>query len=348
MSIKKRKEEHVDICLNEKVMSKHNYWNDVRLIYQALPEINKSEISTEISLFGKKLNYPILIAAMSGGHERGKIINENCAKAASELGIGLAVGSQRAALEDEELTESYSVIKKYDIPLVIANIGSAQLISQREKGALTMEDIGKIMEMIKADALAIHVNFPQEVIQQEGDENAEGILARIKEVSQKYPVIIKDCSFGISKETASKLREIGVMAIEASGLSGTNWAAVEYYRAKNRKDQKKQELGTLLLDWGLPSPISLLEAKTSGLPIISNGGINNGLNVARAIALGAEAASMAHVLLSSALESSEKTKEQLERIIDELKTIMFLTGSKNIEELKKARYVLIRKLNPWL
>ncbi|MFH1643404.1 MAG: type 2 isopentenyl-diphosphate Delta-isomerase [Patescibacteria group bacterium] len=347
MSIQKRKGEHIDICLNEKVTSDHNYWNDVSLVYQALPEINRNQISTEINLFGKKLNYPIVIAAMSGGHDKGKIINENCAKAASELGIGLAVGSQRAALEDEKLTESYAVIKKYDVPLIIANIGAAQLITQGSKAPLTMEDIQKIMEMIDADVLEIHLNFPQEVIQPEGDESAEGILNKIKEISQKYSVIIKDCSFGISKETASKLKDAGIIGIEASGLSGTNWAAVEYHRAKNEGDTARQQLGALLLDWGLPSPISLLESKTSGLSVIANGGINNGLIIAKAIALGATATSMAGALLPNALAGSEKIQEQIERMISELKTIMFLTGSKDIEELKKVKYVLKGELKDW-
>lgn len=347
MSIEKRKEEHIDVCLNEKVASDHNYWNDIRLIYHAFPEINKDDISTEISLFGKKLNYPILIAAMSGGHEKGKIINENCAKAASELGIGFAVGSQRAALEDEKLTESYAVIKKYDVPLVIANIGAAQLIQQNGKSPLNMNDIERIIQMIDADILAIHINLPQEIIQPEGDENTQGILDKIKEIAERFPVVIKDCSFGISKETALKLKEVGVAAIESSGISGTNWVAVEYYRAKNRQDKRKERMGKMLWNWAPPSPISLLEAKTSGLPIIANGGINNGLNVARAIALGATATSMARVLLKNALESSEKTKQQLEEIIDELKIAMLLSGCKNIEELKKAKYVLKGELKDW-
>lgn len=347
MSIQKRKGEHIDVCLNEKVASDHNYWDDISLIYHALPEFNKNQISTEISLFNKKLNYPILIAAMSGGHEKGKIINENCAKAASELGIGLAVGSQRAALEDEELTESYAVIKKYDVPLVIANIGAAQLVQQNGKPPLSMENIEKVIQMINADVLAIHVNLPQEIIQPEGDENTKGVLEKIKEVAQKFPVVIKDCSFGISKETALKVKEAGVMAIESSGISGTNWVAVEYYRAKNRQDKRKEKMGKMLWNWAPPSPISLLEAKTSGLPIIANGGINNGLNVARAIALGAEAGSMARVLLRNALESSEKTKEQLEEIIDELKIVMLLSGCRDIEELKKAKYVLKGELKDW-
>jgi len=347
MLIKKRKGEHIEICLNQKVDSDHNYWNDVNLVHKALPEINKKDISTKASLLGKELEYPILIASMSGGHEKGKLLNENCARAASELGIGFCVGSQRAALERPELTESYAVVKKYDIPLVVANIGGVQLIEQKEKKPLTLGQIEKIIDMIGADAVGIHLNLAQEAVQPEGDENADGILNAIKKVAENFPVIVKEAGAGISKEVALLLKGAGVRVIETSGLSGTSWTAVEHYRAQAMGDEKKEKIGKTFWNWGVPSPISVLECKTTNLPVIGSGGIRNGLDVAKAIALGADSASIAKSLLKNALKSPEDVKKQLEVIGEELKIAMFLTGCKDIVELKKTKYVLTGKLKDW-
>ncbi len=347
MSIKKRKAEHIEICLNEKVDSDHNYWNDVRLVHNALPEINKNEIDTRIDFLGKQLEYPIFIGAMSGGYEKGKILNDNCAKAASELKIGFCIGSQRAALENPELIESYSIVKQYDIPFVMANIGGVQLIQQDDKSPLTLDQIEKIINMIGADAVAIHLNLAHETVQPEGDQNAKGILKAITQVAQRFPVIVKEAGSGISKEVALLLKDAGVKAIEVSGLSGTSWTAVEYYRAKAQKNKNKERLGKLFWNWGIPSPISVLECKATNLPIIGSGGIRNGLDVAKAIALGADSVSIAKSLLKNALKSSEDVKKQIEIIGEELKVAMFLTGCKNIEELQKTRYILTRKLKSW-
>ncbi len=347
MSIKKRKAEHIEICLNEKVDSEHNYWDDVRLVHNALPEINKNEIDTSIDFLGKQLEYPIFIGAMSGGYEKGKILNDNCAKAASELKIGFCIGSQRAALENPELIDSYSIVKQYDIPFVVANIGGVQLIQQGNKSPLTLDQIEKIINMIGADAIAIHLNLAHETVQPEGDQNAKGILKAITEVAQRFPVIVKEAGSGISKEVALLLKDAGVKAIEVSGLSGTSWTAVEYYRAKAQKNKDKERLGKLFWNWGIPSPISVLESKQAGLCVIGSGGIRNGLDVAKSIALGADGASMAKGLLASALKSSEEVKQQIKAMGQELRIAMFLTGSKNIQELQNTRYVLTRRLKSW-
>ena len=347
MSIKKRKAEHIEICLNEKVDSKHNYWDDVRLIHNALPEINKNEIDTKIDFLGKQLEYPIFIGAMSGGYEKGKILNDNCAKAASELKIGFCIGSQRAALENPELADSYSIVKQYDIPFVVANIGGVQLIQQNNKSSLTLDQIEKIINMIGADAVAIRLNLAHEIAQPEGDQNAKGILKAITQVAQRFPVIVKEVGSGISKEVALLLKDAGVKAIEASGVSGTSWIAVEYYRAKAQNNKDKERIGKLFWNWGIPSPISILESKQADLPVIGSGGIRNGLDVAKSIALGADSAALAKGLLVNALKGSEEVKQQIKEIGQELKIAMFLTGCKNIKELQKTKYILTRKLKSW-
>lgn len=342
-NIEKRKSEHVDICLKEEVSGTHNYWNDINLIHNALPEINKNEINTETKFLDKKLSAPILIAPMSGGYEKGKIINENCAKAASELRIGFCVGSQRAALENPELIDSFSVVKDFDVPLVAANIGASQLVKQKNN-PVSIEDLQKIMDMINADFLIIHLNYPQEMVQPEGNENAYAVLDAIEKIAENFSVIVKECGSGISKETAEKLKSAGVKAIDVSGVSGTSWTAVEYYRAK--QDKLKEKIGKMFWDWGIPAPVSVLECKTI-IPVISSGGIRNGLDVARSIILGADAASIARVLLPNALENSNSVKNKLNDIIEELKISMFLTGSKNIEQLKKVDFILTGKTKEW-
>jgi isopentenyl-diphosphate delta-isomerase len=202
--------------------------------------------------------------------------------------------------------------------------------------------------MIDADMLTIHLNFPQEMIQPEGNENAFGILEVIKNLSESFPIIVKECGSGITREVALLLKSAGIKGIEVSGVSGTSWVAVEYYRAKSIGDKAKENAGKIFWNWGVPSPVSVIECKKIDLPIVGSGGIRHGLDIAKSIAVGGDASSMARVLLSSALEGSDALMDKFKEIIEELKTAMFLTGSKNIEELKKAKYVLTGKIKDWV
>ncbi|MBW6452021.1 MAG: type 2 isopentenyl-diphosphate Delta-isomerase [DPANN group archaeon] len=348
--IKQRKADHINICLNEDVDSNYDYWNDVSLRHNALPEINRSEISTKIDFFGKKLNHPIFIAAMSGGHNRSRILNENCAKVASELGIGFCIGSQRAAIENPDVIESYSVVKDYDIPVVLASIGGGQLIDQKGSKGFGVDKIHKAMNMIGANGLSIFLNLPQEAVQPEGDENTKGILKAIENLSQTFDISVKECGCGISRDVAMRLKAVGVKSIEVSGVSGTSWTAVECYRAEKAKDVYKQKLGNLLWDWGIPAPVSIIESRSVGfgIKIIGSGGINTGLDAARAIVLGADGVSLAKALLPYAIKSSESLSAKILEVSDELKTVMHLTGSKDIKALKKSGYVLTGKTNEWV
>lgn len=348
-TIEKRKGEHIEVCLHENVNAHYNYWDDINLIHKGIPEIDKDEIETKIEFFGKQLNHPIFIAAISGGHELGKKINENCAKAAAKLGIGFCIGSQRATFEKSELSKTYDVIKNYDIPIKISNIGVSQLVEQEDGKSMSTDTVRKLMNMIDADMLMIHLNYPQEMIQPEGNDKARGVIKKIEEIAGSYPVMVKECGAGISKEVAEMLKSVGVKGIEVSGVSGTSWTAVECYRARMRKMKNKERAGKILWDWGIPSPVSVLECKqVKGMRIIGSGGIRHGLDVARAIALGADAASMAKVLLADSLKGYESVKQNLKNIIEEMRMAMFLTGSRNVEELKKARYVITGKTKEWI
>ncbi|UCG70904.1 MAG: type 2 isopentenyl-diphosphate Delta-isomerase [Thermoplasmata archaeon] len=345
--IENRKEDHVQICLNEDVKAHYNFWDDIHFVHHALPEIDFSDLDTKARILKKNLSAPIIISAITGGYPKAEQINRNLAEAASKLKIGMGVGSQRAALENTKLKETYSVVKEFDIPLVIGNVGAPQLISQEDSERLDTEKIEEAFNMIDADVLAIHLNYLQEVVQPEGNVNAKGCMTEIKHLALKYPIIAKETGSGISRKTAQALRGAGVIGIDVGGLGGTSFSGVEVYRAINKKDKLKEGIGRTFWDWGIPTPVSVVEANV-GLELIATGGIRNGIDAARALALGANSAGMAGALLKSATESSEKVMEQLEGVIHELKVTMFLTGVKNLAELKKQEVVITGRTKEWM
>ncbi|RLF62008.1 MAG: type 2 isopentenyl-diphosphate Delta-isomerase [Thermoplasmata archaeon] len=326
-----RKKDHLEISINEDVNASYNYWDDIEFVHNALPEIDMDEVDTTWEEFGKKMAAPIIIAGMTGGFEAAKEVNEELAKIAEKFQIGMGVGSQRAALEDESSVESYSAINNYNIPLKIANIGAPQLLEWKD----AVEKASKAIDMIEADVLAIHLNFLQEAIQVEGDRNAKGCLDKIQEVASSLstPVIVKETGAGISKEVALRLCETDIAGIDVGGMSGTSFAAIEAYRAKKMGDSVQEELGYLFKDWGIPTPVSVMEVADvchdAGMVIIATGGIRNGIDAAKAIAIGADAAGMA----SAFVEDGEK---KMEVVLKARKMVMCLTGCKNVRELKEA------------
>ena len=238
-----RKYEHVRIAIEKDVSSVHNYWDDIRLVHNALPEIDKKSIDLSTKLFNKKLGAPIIIASMTGGYSQAKKINENLANAAEKYQLGMGVGSQRAALEKNELKKTYSVIKNYDIPLRFANIGASQLVIWgREK---TLENAQKMIDMINADVFIVCLNFLQEVIMTEGESNAKGVYNAIKKLAEDLdkPVIVKESGAGISYEVAKKLSKTKISGIDVGGLGGTSFSAIEHYRAKMIKDKLHERGG---------------------------------------------------------------------------------------------------------
>ncbi len=343
----KRKGEHVDIVLSKPVNAASNYWDDITLVHNSLPEIDFDSISTETKFLGRKIGAPIMISGMTGGFDKALHINRNLAEAASELQIPMGVGSQRAGLENPALADTYRVVSDFDVPLVIANIGAPQLIGQKGKRAYGIQDASDAMNMIDADVLAVHMNYLQEVVQPEGDRMASGVLDAITKIAGSMPVIAKETGAGVSRKTALRLKRAGVKAIDVGGLGGTSWSAVEYHRAKGRGNGLGERLGKTFWNWGIPTPVSVVEANV-GIPVVASGGIRNGLDAAKAICLGASCAGLAGALIGSASESGHAVKTELRGIMEELKVAMFLTGSSNVRNLSRKDYVLSGMTGVWM
>ncbi|MDD5503368.1 MAG: type 2 isopentenyl-diphosphate Delta-isomerase [Candidatus Thermoplasmatota archaeon] len=333
--VEKRKSEHIDICAEKHVSSDYNFWNDVFLVHNALPELDKGKISLSSKFLGVKLGAPIIISAMTGGFSGAKKINENLAAAAAEFQIGLGVGSQRAALAHPELAGTYSIVKEYDVPLRIANIGAPQIL---EWGKKAEEMANKAIEMIGANCLAIHLNFLQEAIQPEGETKAKGALLAISDLAKSIgiPVVVKETGAGISGAVAKNLCKTKIAGIDVAGIGGTSFSAVEHYRL----DESRKKLGKTFWNWGIPAPASVLEVRKScpKLPIIASGGITNGLDCAKALAIGADTAGIARAFLRPALLGTEEAKRAVELTLEEMRIAMFLVGAKDVKAMKGAEY----------
>jgi len=337
--IESRKDEHVRIALEKDIASSVNYWDDVILTHNALPEMNKEDIDLHISFLEKKLHAPLVISAMTGGYSLAKEINERLAYVAADFQIAMGVGSQRAALKNSNLVDTYSIVKDFDIPLRIANIGASQLVLWGHEK--TIDYVNQMVDMIDAHAIAICLNFLQEVIQYEGEANAKGCLAEIQKLTDAIdiPVIVKESGAGISLSVAKKLNEVNISSIDVGGLGGTSFAAIEHYRAKMHFDQRHSRVGKTFWNWGIPTPQSILNAGEGTnweIPIISTGGIRHGLDAARGLSLGADVIGIAYTLLKPATKSKQATIDELDCIIKELRAAMFLTGSDTVEKMKNA------------
>ncbi len=343
----RRKNEHVDICATEDLSQHYVYWDDVKLVHNPLPEIDLEEIDTSTKMFGRTLKAPLVISAMTGGYGKAEEINQNLASVAEEFGIGMGVGSQRAALENPELAHTYSVIKGFEIPLRIANLGVPQLVKQDDRNPLDIDDGRAAMEMVDAHMLAIHMNYLQEVVQPAGDTKSKGGFRALERFATALPVIAKETGAGIPHDVALKLKRAKVKGLDVGGLGGTSFSAVEYYRAKAAGDKTRANIGQTFWDWGIPTPVAVVVANV-GLPTIATGGLRSGLDVARAISIGAGCAGMAGRLLPAALEGREALAEELRTIIDELKAAMFLVGAKDIAELSEAKALIVGRSKEWL
>ena len=336
---RRRKIEHIDICLDEEVQClRTTMFEDIDFVHNALPEIDKDRIDLTINFFGLRAGAPLIIAAMTGGHPQTKSVNMKLASAAEELGLPIGVGSQRAAIEDESLVDTFKIVRETapSVP-VIANIGATHVNAAPDA-----------VSMIDADILAVHLNPLQEAIQPEGDCNSEGALESIAAIvdSVDIPVIVKETGAGISGEVAKSLEDAGIAGIDVGGLGGTSWAGVEYYRAQKEDNDLKAQLGLDFWDWGIPTAMSVLMVLDStDLDVVATGGIRSGLDVAKALALGSVAAGVAHPLLSPAVHGNAlDVIIELERILEGLKVAMYLTGSKKVEELSSKRLILSGKL----
>lgn len=334
--ISNRKLEHLLLGLYCDVeYRKKTGFEDIELIHKALPEVNKEKIDLSIDFFGKEMDVPLIISAMTGGHPSSLKINRELAKAAGELNVAMGVGSQRAAIENPELAPTYTVVRdEAPSAFIIGNIGAPQI-----------EYAERAVEMLDLDALAVHLNPLQEAIQPGGDVDATGYLKSIEKISKivNVPVIVKETGAGIRREDAVALERAGVDAIDVAGAGGTSWAAVETYRAKDRS------LGELYWDWGIPTAVSTVEVSESvNLPIVSSGGIRTGLDAAKALALGASAVGIALPLLKDAYTGYKSVIKSIEKFKEELRVAMFLVGASNIEDLRKSDLIIKRSTKEWL
>lgn len=335
----RRKQNHLEICLTQPVEIGLTGFENYYFIHQALPEIDFAKIDTSVKFLGKKLRAPILISPMTGGISEGGKINKNLALAAQKIGVAMAVGSQRIAIENPKLARTFQVRKWAPDILCFANLGAVQL-----NYGFGTEECQKAVEMIEADGLIFHLNPLQEAIQPEGDTNFAGLLRKIEQVCKalSVPVIVKEVGCGISEEVARKLFNAGVKIIDTAGWGGTNWAIIEGERREVRSGSgsRKWEVGRIFSQWGMPTAESIIQCrKVKGLKAIGSGGIRNGIEIAKAIALGADLTGLALPFLEPATQSAKAVEKKLLRLIKELKIAMFCVGVKNIRELKKVQLV---------
>lgn len=347
--IKERKAEHVEICLEKDVeaQSISTGFEEVHLIHKALPGISRDDIDLSTAVFGHEFGAPLIVEGMTGGTEKALRINAAIARAVEELGLGMGVGSQRVAIENPHLKHTFAVARK-EAPtaFLVANLGYSQFV----KG-YGLEEARKAVEMVGADALAIHLNPLQEAVQPEGETDCRRILEKIGEIAQglDVPVIVKETGAGIAAEVARMLEAVGVAGIDVAGAGGVSWAAVEYYRAERWENELAQVLGKTLWDWGIPTAISLVEVVQSvKVPTIASGGIRSGEDVAKAIALGASLAGLALPVLGPALKGSEEVKRTLLFMKEQLRNVMFLVGADSLDKLATSQVVLTGRVAEWL
>jgi len=331
-----RKKEHIELCLTDEVSFrlKTNGFDRYEFIHYAITEVDISKITFNRILFNKAINYPFLISSMTGGTENATSINQRLAVIAEELKIPIGVGSQRQALENKEFHHSYRIIRDSapSVP-VLANIGAAQLVQSNN-----IKDILCLIEMLQADALIIHFNPLQELMQENGDTNFAGALNKIEKLCKQSPVsvIAKEVGAGINKHAAIKLLDCGVSGIDVAGAGGTSWAGVELKRSK--KDNP------IFWDWGLPTSYCLKEIfqlkNKYEFILIGSGGINTADDLAKAFAFGSDLAASARIILQKLLNENEQAViDLITGWFDNLKKIMFLTGSQNLDEFKKGKLI---------
>jgi isopentenyl-diphosphate delta-isomerase len=352
--VKQRKLEHVSISLGQDIAAPQSAsWADVRLVHQALPEVDLEEIDTSVEFLGRRLRHPIFISSLTGGHPDVVAINERLASIAEEYGLAMGVGSQRAALVTPELAHTYDVVRaQAPHAFLIANIGAPQLIEQKRHPAFTAEDARRAVAMIGANALAIHLNYLQEAAQPEGDRRARGALAALGRIVQEVgvPIVAKETGAGIGYEQARALKRSGVAAIDVGGAGGSSMAALESARAESRGDAGAARIGQIFRNWGIATPIALVETNQGapGLPTIATGGVRSGLDAARALALGATLVGMGFPFLKAASESPGAVKAFLEQFLGELRVAMQLAGATTVTELQWAPVVVLGESRAWL
>ena len=327
----RRKEDHLRVCLEEDVRSplRSSGLEKYSLIHCALPEIALDDVDLRVSFLGKPLQAPLLISAMTGGTARAARVNSRLAEAAQTLGIAMGVGSQRVAIEDPTASQTYQVRKSAPDAFLMANLGAVQL-----NYGYGIEQCRQAIDMIRADALVLHLNPLQECLQPDGNTDFSGLLPKIEALCKALPVpvVVKEVGWGLSEEVAHALAQVGVAALDVAGAGGTCWSEVERHRITQ---PEARHIASDFADWGIPTSESVQLARRGApdLPIIASGGIRTGIDVAKCIALGANLAGLAHPLLQPAMLSPEAVIERLSMLIDELRIAMFCVGARDVTAL---------------
>ncbi len=345
--VEERKKDHLRIVLEEDVEFVRSTWLEyVEPVHTSIPELDFGSINVQAKFLNRVFSAPIIIESMTGGTKEAEKINARLAEAAEKADIPMGVGSQRIAIEKPELAHTFSIVREVaPRAFLMANIGAAQLIKHGEDYAW------RAIKMIEADALIVHTNPLQELIQPHGDTYFSGLLHNLKKISGRIgvPLVVKEVGCGISFEDAVKLRESGVAAIDTSGAGGTNWTKIEGIRAKREGELVKEKLAKLFQEWGIPTAASVFEvSQVEGVEVVGSGGIRNGLEVAKVIMLGAEMAGLASPFLRAASMGEAAIRSLIDRLILELKSAMFLMGAKDIEALSSVRPVIFGPLKTWI
>ncbi|EAZ92601.1 type 2 isopentenyl-diphosphate Delta-isomerase [Crocosphaera chwakensis] len=332
--IENRKADHLNIVLQEDVAGKGitTGFEQFLIEHDALPDVDLDDVDLSLQLWGKTLQAPLLISSMTGGTDSAHIINLNLAEAAQALGIAMGVGSQRAAIEQPNLGKTYKIRQVAPNILLFANLGAVQL-----NYGYGIDEAKKAVDMIEADALILHLNPLQEAVQAEGDRNWKGLYDKIATVATQLevPIIAKEVGNGISGKVARRLADCGVSAIDIAGAGGTSWSEVEAYR---QHDPRRRQIAHCFAGWGIPTAMSLMQVREAvpELPVFASGGIRNGIDAAKAIALGASLVGSAAPLLDAATHQSQAVYDKFSILLETLKIATFCAGVSNLTELKQV------------
>lgn len=344
--IRTRKADHLRIVAEEEVScTSTTLLEHVRLFHQALPEVDLDAVDTRTEFFGRSLQAPLLITSMSGGTEMAGAMNRDLASVAARHGIGFGVGSQRVILNHPDALSDFAVRPHIPDSVLLGNIGGAQLLEH------DTDSIARLKEQIEADAICVHLNAAQELVQPEGDCHFAGIIDALKRLVDRLSgrVLVKETGAGLSPETLALLDKAGVTCIDVAGAGGTSWTKVEMHR---EEDDSLRRIAGTFADWGIPTAFSIIAARRTCSPgtcIIGAGGIFTGLDAARAIAAGADIAGFARSVFLAYREGGAPAADSyVDRVIRELKNAMVLTGARNLDALRAVPRVYTGELRHWL
>ena len=338
-STERRKVDHIRINLDENVQFPRisTGLERYRFMHQALPELSLADIDIRVEIFGKTLLSPVLISSMTGGTEMASRINRNLAEAAQLQGVAMGLGSQRAAIEDRSLAASYAIRELAPDILLFANLGAIQL-----NYGYGIDECRRAVDMVNADALILHFNVLQEAVQAEGDIDFSGLLKKIERICAELalPVIAKEVGWGFSEKNVRDLANAGVSAIDVAGSGGTSWSEVEYHRAPSDFHAR---VARSFADWGIPTAEALNYARQAApdLPVFASGGLRDGIDMAKCIALGAELAGFASPFLRAANESVQAVNLLIEELNAQLRIAMLCSASQDICQLRHAELLRV-------